>query len=71
MTVFVKKYNLEGITIYFGDDSIVSNLKVAFDNSKDYVLQSIAGIQLMEILYQLMEKIVSVYKTIDQRRNCK
>ena len=38
-----KKYNLEGITIYFGDDSIVSNLKVAFDNSKDYVLQSIAA----------------------------
>lgn len=38
-----KKYNLEGITFYFGDDSIVSNLKVAFDNSKDYVLQSIAA----------------------------
>ncbi len=38
-----RKYNLEALTFYFGDDSIVSNRPETFQMSKDYVLQSIAA----------------------------
>ena len=52
-----KKYNLEAMTFYFGDDSLVSNLPSAFEKSKDYALQSIAA-----------DTIISNFITVDGKK---